>query len=568
LEKIMPIIKPTNTFTSTPLNGTLPAPSSNAFAPHMGPLGYPIGSVTADNQLPTFDEFQSKLASGDMQFTKYGKNEDENTIATEAYPKGTVVAGNPGADLSKIFDPTTGNLTVKPATAESISKDNIAAVVSIGGSTVNGPSWLVVYKDGTGSTLLPGSLENGIIGRTKNPPPPGQTGGGYDQLIKADGTKENTPAYDPGSSNFFGKIAGETGRVVDQNPFIVPLAFAEGAAAAEGGLSALFGGVSGEGGSTGLESAISGTEVGAANAGEFAANNAAAEAALNASGALPGADIYPPAGQDAPPGFSPPGGDVPPGTVPPAAAPVTPSTPGGTPTPNVPTTPSTPGLGQYLPLLTSAGAAIGSAVIGANAAGKAADATTNAANQASATQLQMFEEGRADTAPWRKAGETALNTLSSKIATGPGDYTSSPGYAFRTAEGQKAIERSAAAKGNVLSPATSKTLTRFGQDYATGDYQNFLANYYQSLTPYQSLAGVGQTTAMNTANQGNQVGASIGANTIAAGNAQAGGAINTANAITGAANSGINNYLMWQYLNQAKTPSAVAPTSTTVGLQG
>ena len=193
--------------------------------------------------------------------------------------------------------------------------------------------------------------------------------------------------------------------------------------------------------------------------------------------------------------------------------------------------------------------AVGGALVSSSAAKSAASTQAEAARQAGDTQLQMFEEGREDTAPWREAGVNALKTLTEKIAAGPGQYKESPGYQFRLGEGTKAIERSAAARGNLLSGATGKALTRFGQDYATGDYQNFLANYYASLNPYQSLSGVGQTTAGQTAALGTQTGANIGATTIAAGQAQAGGTIGQANAITGGLNSGVNNYLMWKYLN-------------------
>ena len=190
-----------------------------------------------------------------------------------------------------------------------------------------------------------------------------------------------------------------------------------------------------------------------------------------------------------------------------------------------------------------------SGILNAKASSDAADTQAAATQDASATSLKMYEEGRSDTAPWRVAGEKALNTLSAKVAAGPGDYTKSPGYDFRVGEGTKAIERSAAAKGGLFSGATGKALTKFGQDYATNDYQNFLANYYKSLTPYQSLSGVGQTTASQNAVQGNQVASQIGQNTIAGGNAQAAGTINQANSVTGAMNSGVNNYMMWKYLN-------------------
>jgi len=192
-----------------------------------------------------------------------------------------------------------------------------------------------------------------------------------------------------------------------------------------------------------------------------------------------------------------------------------------------------------------------SGIIAGESSSDAADAQVSASRDATKAQLKMYEEGREDTAPWRKAGVNALSTLVEKINAGPGDYTKSPGYDFRKSEGEKSIERSAAARGGILSGATAKALQRYGQDYATNDYQNFLSNYYQSLTPYQSLAGIGQTTASQNASQGNQVASSIGQNITNAGNAEAAGYINTANAYTGAINSGVNNYMMWKYMNGA-----------------
>ena len=197
-----------------------------------------------------------------------------------------------------------------------------------------------------------------------------------------------------------------------------------------------------------------------------------------------------------------------------------------------------------------------SGILNSQSSKSAANTQADAAANATDAQLKMFEEGLLATAPWRVKGEEALNTLMSKINAGPGEYTKSPGYDFRLSEGQKAIERSAAARGKLLGGAEQKALTRYAQDYATQDYQNFLANYYNSLTPFQSVAGVGQTTANQNASQGNQVAQNIGQNTIAAGQATAGGQINQANSITGAVNSGVNNYMLWKYLNP--TTAAIA----------
>lgn len=104
-------------------------------------------------------------------------------------------------------------------------------------------------------------------------------------------------------------------------------------------------------------------------------------------------------------------------------------------------------------------------------------------------------QARQDLNPWRQAGTDALGQLQSKIAAGPGEFTGSPGYQFRLDEGQKAIERSAAARGGALSGAALKEGMRYGQDFATNDYDNFLRRYYESMQPFERMSGQGMQAA-------------------------------------------------------------------------
>lgn len=149
-------------------------------------------------------------------------------------------------------------------------------------------------------------------------------------------------------------------------------------------------------------------------------------------------------------------------------------------------------------------------VFGFGPASKQAEATTQAANisagasrEALDLQRRMYEEGVARSQPWLQAGQTALNKLipeaTSYTPFGMSQFQADPGYAFRLSEGQKALERSAAARGGLLSGATGKNLLRYGQEMGSQEYQNAF-NRYQAeraarLNPLQSLAGVGQTTA-------------------------------------------------------------------------
>ncbi len=209
----------------------------------------------------------------------------------------------------------------------------------------------------------------------------------------------------------------------------------------------------------------------------------------------------------------------------------------------------------------------GSAVVGgimshksakkqASAAKAAARTQAQAADEATRLQREMFYKSREDLAPWREAGKKALNVLIDMMETGPGQFEASPGYQFRLQEGINALERGAAARGKLLSGPTQKALIRWGQDYATGDYDNFLRRYYDRLRPWQSLAGVGQTATGETGRLGaNMAGNVARTNILAAqgiGNAllQAGRARASGyEGMATAANKGIENYFLMRRLN-------------------
>ena len=60
-----------------------------------------------------------------------------------------------------------------------------------------------------------------------------------------------------------------------------------------------------------------------------------------------------------------------------------------------------------------------------------------------------------------------------------------PGYAFRVSEGQKAIERSTAARGGLQSGAALKAAARFGQEMGSQEYQNAF-NRFQANKAFQA----------------------------------------------------------------------------------
>ena len=217
----------------------------------------------------------------------------------------------------------------------------------------------------------------------------------------------------------------------------------------------------------------------------------------------------------------------------------------------------------------SAAASIGSALLGRSAARSAASAQERAAQQAGDTQRAMFERQVELQEPFRQAGLTAQNRMMTLLGLGgdpnaPGygtaardftmaDYTADPGYGFRMSEGMKALERSAAARGGLLSGATLRGVQRFGQDLASQEYQNAFNRFYTmrnaQLNPLQGILGQGQSSTNVLTGAAGDVGRGVAGAQMGAGQARASGYVGGANALTSALQSGVPNYLMYRYMN-------------------
>jgi len=188
-----------------------------------------------------------------------------------------------------------------------------------------------------------------------------------------------------------------------------------------------------------------------------------------------------------------------------------------------------------------AAASIASGFLGANAASDAADVQAQATRDAQAAQERMFERQVQLQEPWRKAGEAALNKLVPLTEYKKFDmsqFQADPGYAFRLSEGMKALDRTAAARGGLLSGAALKGAQRFGQDLGSQEYTNAF-NRYQTeraaqLQPLQSLAGVGQTAANTLTGAYGNFGAQTGQNLQDIGSARASGYLGGQNALSSA----------------------------------
>jgi hypothetical protein len=213
------------------------------------------------------------------------------------------------------------------------------------------------------------------------------------------------------------------------------------------------------------------------------------------------------------------------------------------------------------PLVAVAGASAGSAIIGgsqqARAARKAADAQVQSAAEASRLQREMFDRQVQLQEPFRQGGITGQNRIMELLGIGGNaeagdygrygrdfsmeDYEADPGHAFRLSEGNRALERSAAARGMVLSGPMLRGVQRFGQDLASQEYQNAFERYQTNranqLNPLGTLMASGQGASNVLSGAAGQLGGQLGANAMGAGNARASGYVGSANAYSSMLNN-------------------------------
>jgi hypothetical protein len=209
------------------------------------------------------------------------------------------------------------------------------------------------------------------------------------------------------------------------------------------------------------------------------------------------------------------------------------------------------------------GLAAGSTLAGSRAAKKAGETQAAAAGEAADLQREMFEQTRADQAPYREAGYNALANLQRTAGNvpgafkfGAGDFTADPGYGFRLSEGQKALERQAAARGGLISGRALKEAARFGQEMGSQEFGNA---YNRALTSYNTdvarenqlynrqagLAGIGQTSTNLVGQAGQNYAIGAGNLMTSGAAAQAAGQVGQANALTG----GLGTYLNYSQNN-------------------
>lgn len=133
-------------------------------------------------------------------------------------------------------------------------------------------------------------------------------------------------------------------------------------------------------------------------------------------------------------------------------------------------------------------------------------------------QTAMYEQSRADFAPYRESGTANLNQLNTLLGIGgnsgaadygrfktadftPADFEAGkdPGYAFRLSEGLKGLDRQAAARGGLISGNALKAASGFAGEQASQEYTNAFNRFQtirgNTLSPFQSGAAAGQSAA-------------------------------------------------------------------------
>jgi hypothetical protein len=173
----------------------------------------------------------------------------------------------------------------------------------------------------------------------------------------------------------------------------------------------------------------------------------------------------------------------------------------------------------------------------------AANATQAATDQQLNLLTQIYNQNRADAAPYRAAGQQALGQYAANVAM---PFTQTPGYQYTQDEAMRAVMANQSARGLVNSGSTLRAL----QDRAANLADQNYGNYMNRLA---ALTGIGQTaTGQGMAagqGYGGQASGVIGQGTAAANNfltqgagALASGQNQAANALMGGAN---NILSMW-----------------------
>lgn len=196
---------------------------------------------------------------------------------------------------------------------------------------------------------------------------------------------------------------------------------------------------------------------------------------------------------------------------------------------------------------------VAAAGIGAYTANKASKQQKKASKKAIKAQEAATRQYREDLAPYASGGKAALERINQMYGLGTEggdafttkaieDFKRSPDYQVALREGIRALDSSAASRGNLLSGGQIKAVQDRGADIASmyfGRYMTQLAN----------LAGMGQNAAAGQGSASMTGAGRIGGYYTDLGAAAASGTVGAGNAISSGIDSLTSNAALTSYLS-------------------
>lgn len=229
---------------------------------------------------------------------------------------------------------------------------------------------------------------------------------------------------------------------------------------------------------------------------------------------------------------------------------------------------------------------------------KVANMAQDQANRSSGLINDATQNSLGIQRPYLDAGAQGVTSLAAALQPGgslaktfsapdPNQVQNTPEYQFQLQQGTQALERSAAARGGLMTGGTLKGITQYGQGLASTAYQQaynnamntFQTNHNNTLGGLLALTGVGQNAAGQSSNilmggatsQANigMQGMQIAGQALTGGsNAQAQGTINSGNAWSqglGGVTNSITGAMGMNYMNNMMTQPGY---STAIGNGG
>jgi len=195
-------------------------------------------------------------------------------------------------------------------------------------------------------------------------------------------------------------------------------------------------------------------------------------------------------------------------------------------------------VGNILGASVASNAASKAASTQADAAKQAAQLESDYSNKALDYQNNIWNQTQSNLNPYVKSGTAANSALSYALGLGGNagstglnsgsllksydsfnapttlDEQNDPGYQARLKLGTDAIQRSAAAKGGIVTGGTAKALNTYGQDYASNEYSNVYNRALQGYTANANNYYTGQNNAYSRltglANSGQSAAGTLG----------------------------------------------------------